>query len=53
MISAEASFLVFVKELKEVDYFKKFGVMINQRFFNPDDMHYYEEDGNKVEKEIT
>lgn len=48
VISAEAPFLVFVKEVKELDFEKKFGVMLNQRFFSPDDMYYYEEDGTRI-----
>ena len=26
--------------------------MLNQRFFNPDDMYYYEDDGTRIEKEV-
>lgn len=48
IINAESSFLVFVKEVKLVPYDKKFGVFINQRFYDPDDRYYYEEDGNKI-----
>lgn len=34
-------------------YEKKFGVLLNQRFFNPDDRYYYEEDGTRIEKETV
>lgn len=52
VISATSHFVVFVRELKSQPYSKKFGVLMNQRFFNPDDRHYYEEDGTKIEKEV-
>jgi hypothetical protein len=42
--------LVFVKEVKTVPFEKKYGILINQRFFNPDDRYYYEEDGTRIEK---
>lgn len=52
IISAKSTFLVFVKEIKEVDYQSKFGIMINHRFFDPYDQFHYEDDGLKVEKEV-
>ena len=52
MISAKQPFLVFVKELKSVNYEKKFGVFLNQRFFNPNDQYSYEDDGTRVEKSV-
>jgi hypothetical protein len=51
IIEASSSFLIFVREVKQVPFEKKFGVLINQRFFNPDDRYYYEEDGTRIEKE--
>lgn len=42
LIEASSSFLVFVREVKSLPYEKKFGVLLNQRFFNPDDRYYYE-----------
>jgi hypothetical protein len=39
-----------VKEVKSFAFEKKFGVLLNQRFFNPDDRYYYEEDGTPIEK---
>ena len=44
--------LIFVKELKQLDYARKFGVLMNQRFFDPMDRVVYEEDGTEVEKEV-
>ena len=52
VIQAKSPFLVFVKELKSVQYEKKFGVFLNQRFFDPSDKYYYEDDGTKIEKEV-
>ena len=52
VIQAKSPFLVFVKELKSVQYEKKFGVFLNQRFFNPFDKYYYEDDGTQIEKEV-
>ena len=51
-ICAKQPFLVFVKELKAVGYEKKFGVFLNQRFFNPHDQYAYEDDGTRVEKAV-
>ena len=48
VITAKSSFLVFVKEIKQVDYSPKFGIMINHRFFDPQDQYHYEDDGLKV-----
>lgn len=45
LIKAESPFLVFVKELKSIAFEKKFGVFLNQRFFNPEDKYKVEEDG--------
>ena len=44
--------MLFVKEVKQLPFEKKFGVLINQRFFNPEEMYYYEEDGTRIEKEV-
>lgn len=41
IICGKNSFLVFVKEIKEVDYHSKFGIMINHRFFDPKDQFNY------------
>lgn len=49
-IEANSSFLIFVREVKTLPFEKKFGVLLNQRFFNPDDRYYYEEDGTRIEK---
>ena len=49
-IEASSSFLIFVREVKSLPFEKKFGVLLNQRFFNPDDRYYYEEDGTRIEK---
>jgi hypothetical protein len=42
--------MLFVKEVKELEYTDKFGVMINQRFFNPLERYAYEDDGTQIEK---
>lgn len=42
VVEAQSSFLIFVREVKSLPYERKFGVLINQRFFNPDDRHTYE-----------
>ena len=36
-IVAESSFFVFVKEVKAVEYSKKYGILVSQRFFDPSD----------------
>lgn len=50
VIEASSSFLIFVREVKSLPFERKFGVLLNQRFFNPDDRYYYEEDGTRIEK---
>jgi hypothetical protein len=52
-IIAESSFFVFVKEVKSVEYTKKYGILVNQRFFDPSDPYINEEDGTKLEKNVT
>lgn len=42
--------MLFVKEVKELNYADKFGVLINQRFFNPDERYTYEDDGTQIQK---
>jgi hypothetical protein len=44
-ILAKSPMLIYVKEVKKLEYFKKFGVLINQRFFDPNNKVAYEEDG--------
>ena len=48
IIEPASSFLVFVREVKSLPFKKNFGVLLNQRFFNPDDRYYYEEDGTRI-----
>lgn len=43
--------LLYVKEIKEQPYTNKFGVQINQRFLDPNNMHTFE-DGLRIEKEV-
>ena len=45
IIEAKSPFNVFVREIKCLPYEKKFGVLINQRFYNPDDRYLYDDDG--------
>lgn len=49
-ITAKSSFLIFVKEVKSVPYQSKFGIMINQRFFDPKNKFIREEDGTSIER---
>lgn len=44
--------LVYVKELKAVEHTKKFGVLMNQRFFDPANRKAYEEDGTEYDREV-
>lgn len=48
IIEANNPFMLFVKEVKELNYTDKFGVLINQRFFNPDERYTYEDDGTQI-----
>jgi len=41
-----------VKELKKVPYVSKYGVIMNQRFYDPRSRYVYEEDGTQVEREV-
>lgn len=40
--------MLFVKEVKELDYADKFGVLINQRLFDPLERYTYDDDGTQV-----
>jgi hypothetical protein len=51
-VTAKAPFLLYVKEVKEMSYNRKFGVLINQRFIDPVNKFSYEEDGTEIEKEV-
>ena len=54
VIRAKSSFLLFVKEMKALPLNKKFGVILNQRIFSPNDKYKVEEeDCTEVEKEVT
>lgn len=44
--------LVYIKEVKQEEFQKKFGVLINQRFFDPNNRVAYEEDGTEYEREV-
>ncbi len=48
-ITARSPMLLYVKQVKQLEYASKFGVQINQRFIDPLNMHTYE-DGLRVEK---
>ena len=52
IIEATSPFMLFVREVKQQPYNKRITVLMNQRFFNPDDRHFYEDDGTQVEKEV-
>lgn len=43
--------LLYVKEVKELDFCNKYGIQINQRFIDPQNKYYYE-DGLQIEKEV-
>lgn len=49
-IHAKNPFLVFLKEIKQMDYISKFGITLNHRFYDPYDQFIYTEDGLKEEK---
>ena len=43
--------LLYVKEVKQLDYINKFGVQMNQRFLDPQNK-YIVEDGMNIEREV-
>jgi hypothetical protein len=51
-IGANAPLLLYIKELKELDYAKKFGVIMNQRFVDNANRYIVEEDGTRIEREV-
>lgn len=51
-VKAESPFLVFVKEMKAVPFEKKFGLLINQRLYDPSQQIVEDEEGNRVETPI-
>lgn len=50
VITAKNAFSIFVKEVRLTNYNKKFGVIINQRIFDPFNRYAFEEDGTSIEK---
>jgi len=52
-VNAESSFFVFIKEVKAVEYSRKYGVLVSQRFFDPSDPYIVEEDGTQLEKNVS
>jgi hypothetical protein len=44
--------MVFVKEIKSMEFNSKYGILINQRFSDPNDQYDYEEDGTAIEKSV-
>jgi hypothetical protein len=52
-IIAESSFFMFVKEVKSVEYTRRYGILVSQRFFDPSDPYINEEDGTKLERNVT
>lgn len=51
-IHPKSPMLLYVKEVKKLDYAKKFGVLINQRFFDPNNRKAYDEDGTEYDREV-
>ena len=49
-LSIKAPLLLYVKEIKKVPFVSKYGVLMNQRFYDPKNRYMYEEDGTQVEK---
>lgn len=45
VIAAESPFMVFIKEIKRMEFNNKYGVLINQRISDPADEYTEEEDG--------
>lgn len=52
-IKANSSFLIFVREVKSLPFDEFKSILLNQRFFDPQNKYYYDEDGAQVEKEVT
>lgn len=52
IITAQSPFIVFVKEIKSMEFTNKYGVLINQRISDPQDEFEYEEDGTRLEKPV-
>ena len=44
--------LLYVKEVKQLDFVNKFGVQMNQRFLDPQNKFIFE-DGMNIEKEVV
>lgn len=52
-IKANSSFLIFVREVKSLPYDEFKSILLNQRFFDPQNKYHYDEDGAQIEKEVT
>jgi hypothetical protein len=44
----KAPLLLYVKEIKRVPFASKYGVLMNQRFYDPNNRYSYEDDGTQV-----
>lgn len=42
--------LLYVKEIKKVPFNSKYGVIMSQRFYDPQNRYLYEEDGTQIER---
>ena len=44
--------LLYVKQIKKIAYVSKYGVLMNQRFYDPTNRFSYEQDGTRIERQV-
>lgn len=47
-VCSKVPLLLYVKEVKQLPYLNKFGVLMNQRFIDPTNKYTIEEDGTQI-----
>lgn len=52
VVRAESPMMVFVEEVKSLPFERRNGVFVNQRIFDPDDAYTFDEERDKVSKNV-
>lgn len=52
VVTSKSSFLIFAREVKAVPFISSKSIVLNQRFFNPKDQYYFDEEGTRCQKEV-
>ena len=52
VVKARSSFLAFAREVKALPYTESKSIVLNQRFFDPSDPYFIDDEGTQCEKEV-